>query len=130
MIQAVKPYVLLFNMTQDTRSKKIEDFLHSKGVIVRYVLPREFAQPIGALLQLPGFSAADAAHGLPFSDEMLLMSGFDQALLQDFLGFFSREGIRRVALKAMLTPSNASWSAYELHRHLSAEHAQLARLRK
>lgn len=125
-----KPAVLFFNIAQDSRCAKMEAFLSGRGVLVRHVAASEFGLPLGALLSLPGFSLVPGASAVPFYEEMLLMSGFDDQLLQEFLAFFTLEGVRRVALKAMLTPTNASWNASELHRHLSAEHAQFQKMKK
>ena len=64
------------------------------------------------------------------TDEMMLMCFFDQKRLNALLAFFSETGLKRIALKAMLTPTNLSWSACELHRNLSAEHEQFQRMKK
>ena len=125
-----KPEVLLFNIQRDDRCEAIERYLTGHGVTVRHIPPADFGQPIGFLLGLPGYQAAESRSFFTFSDEMLLMRGFDQAMLNDFLSFFSREKVRRIALKAMLTPSNAAWSAAELHRHLSAEQQKFAAMKK
>ena len=124
------PAVLLFNLPQDPRRARIEAYLLGRGVRVVPVKADRFHWPIGALLGLPGYDAPQTKSFPTFSDEMLVMSGFDQAMLQGFLDFFSREKLPRIALKAMLTPYNAAWDANELHRHLSAEHEKLGQLRK
>ena len=58
------------------------------------------------------------------------MSGFDRSLLNELLTFFSREKLRRIELKAMLTLTNAGWSAVELHSRLSAERRMMSGLKK
>ena len=40
----------------------------------------------------------------------------------EFLGLFRRMGIAPVALKAMLTPTNAAWDSEKLHEELAGEH--------
>ena len=124
------PCVLLFNIAQNERCAKIEMYLKRQGIRFLHVPPEDFGRQLGSLLSLPGFEARASAAVLPFSEEILVMSGFDQRLLQSFLNFFSSEGIKRVALKAMLTPTNASWTAAELHRNLRAEHEQFQKLKK
>lgn len=124
-----KPQVLLFNIIVDERGKKLENYLRASGVAVRHVLPSEFGHPIGYLLSLPGFEDPHGMACLPFSEEMMLMSGFDRQRLDALLAFFSREELRRIELKAMLTPTNASWNAAELYRHLSAERRQFSALK-
>ena len=122
--------VLLFNLKNDQRFDRIESYLDNNGIRLRRVEANEFHKPIGTLLGLKGFAARADSPCLPFSEEMLLMCGFDQRMLQDFLSFFHREGLRSVGLKAMLTPTNAAWSACELYLHLSAERSQFEAVSK
>lgn len=124
------PAVLLFNFAPDQRLAGIETYLVAHGVRAMPVRVDRFHWPIGALLGLPGYESPQTKSLPAFSDEMLVMYGFDQAMLQDFLDFFSREKLPRVALKAMLTPYNAAWDASELHRHLRAEHEKLRKLKR
>lgn len=125
-----KPQALFFNLPRDARCEKIERFLQSKGVSVRHIPPADHGHPIGFLLGLPGYEAAAARSFFGFGEEMLLMSGFDRSLLNELLTFFSREKLRRIELKAMLTPTNAGWSAVELHSRLSAERRMMSGLKK
>ena len=39
-----------------------------------------------------------------------------------FLGLFRRMGIAPVALKAILTPTNAQWDSEKLHAEIASEH--------
>ena len=92
------PAVLLFNLPQDPRRARIEAYLLGRGVRVVPVKADRFHWPIGALLGLPGYDAPQTKSFPTFSDEMLVMSGFDQAMLQGFLDFFSREKLPRIAM--------------------------------
>ncbi len=128
--QANQPQVLLFNLPRDERCAKLEAYLRESGVAVRHVQPKDFTLPVGALLGLSPAPVVGSQLSLPFTDEMMLMCFFDQKRLNALLSFFSETGLKRIALKAMLTPTNLSWSACELHRNLSAEHEQFQRMKK
>ena len=73
--------------------------------------------------------ARDVAEGQSgeqaFSDEMLVMAYFPQGMMNVFLQGLRRAGVAPVALKAVLTPTNAAWSSAQLHEELSREHAAM-----
>ena len=116
------PQVLIFNFPEDERTAEIRSFLDARGILARTIAPSDQRQTLGFLLGLPGSESRQAQLFSPrFSDEMLVMSGFSQADLDAFLKFFRSAGLKRVELKAILTPTNASWDAFTLHRHLSQE---------
>ncbi len=94
---------------------------------VRVVKPEEFILPLGVLTGT--ISAQDAAAGeeTPFSDEMLVMAGLSPAQMDLFLNRLRQGKGTSVALKAVVTPTNETWTAYESHRKLTAEHAAMQR---
>ena len=125
------PQVLLFSFRPEERTMRILRYLTAQGVSVRTVQAAELGETLGYLFSLPGFekriSSVFAASNVP---EMLVMHGFDQAMLDAFLHFFRKEGVRRVELKAVLTPTNAAWTAAELSRHLTAERDALQKRKR
>ena len=73
--------------------------------------------------QINRIVAREAAYtGAGFEDEMLVMANFPAGMMNTFLGLFRRMGIAPVALKAMLTPTNAAWDSEKLHEELAGEH--------
>ena len=79
------------------------------GIRVQAVDPADFGQPIGALAGvLPRDAAAPAA---PLPGEMLVMAHFRPGMLEGMLQGFRAAHIPPVALKAMLTDTNAAWTA-------------------
>ena len=52
----------------------------------------------------------------------LVMANFPAGMMNTFLGLFRRMSIAPVALKAMLTPTNAAWDSEKLHEELAGEH--------
>ncbi|MBR4144018.1 MAG: DUF3783 domain-containing protein [Lachnospiraceae bacterium] len=56
--------------------------------------------------------------------EVILFNGFNDESLQGFLASYRAAGIEKVALKAVVTPYNITWTLYDLIEHLKEESAQ------
>ena len=56
--------------------------------------------------------------------EIILFSGFNEGALKGFLAAYRQAGIEKVALKAVITPYNITWTLYDLIEHLKEESAQ------
>ena len=69
--------------------------------------------------------AEDQSGAQAFSDEMLVMAFFPQGMMNVFLQARHRAGVAPIALKAVLTPTNAAWSSTQLHDELAREHAAM-----
>ena len=95
---------------------------------LRVVKPEEFGLPLGVLTgAMPKQDETAAGEETPFSDEMLVMAGLSPAQMDLFLNRLRRGKGTSVALKAVVTPTNETWNAYELHRELTAEHEAMQR---
>ncbi len=120
----MKKTVLLYNFSAE-RLKAVRRALTPLGCSVRCVSKKEFSQPVGALAGLSDVSCAADKKITPendFSDEMLVICGFSGDGIDVFLNALKYGGVGRIALKAVLTEHNASWSGSELHRELKSEH--------
>lgn len=127
----VQPRVLLFNFAADSRTMRLLRFLDDSGTAVTQVPSCSYYEKLGALFALPGYEKSGVRHfGTPFQDEMLVMAGFDQVRLDALLHFFRDEKLPPVALKALLTPTNADWDAVTLHSHMLQERDQFLRAGK
>lgn len=119
--------VLLYNLERE-KVRKIKFLLVKLGLGAREVSPAEFCHPIGYLAGLEGFEAVQEVPEESFAQEMLVMAGLSSSQFSAFL-----EGLRKsratVALKAVLTETNAQWSSLRLYRELAAEHGALQRVR-
>ena len=83
----------------------------------------DFGQTIGALAGvLPREPDAPAA---PLPGEMLVMAHFRPGLLEGMLQGWRAAHIPPVALKAMLTDTNAAWTAPALYAEIAKEHAAM-----
>ena len=90
---------------------------------MQIVCPADFGQPIGALAGvLPREPDAPAA---PLPGEMLVMAHFRPGLLEGMLQGWRAAHIPPVALKAMLTDTNAAWTAPALYAEIAREHAAM-----
>ena len=56
--------------------------------------------------------------------EVILFNGFNDESLQGFLAAYRKAGIEKVALKAVVTPYNITWTLYDLIEHLQEESDQ------
>ena len=74
---------------------------------------------------LSGLTGGPASSVSPFTDEMLVMNGFDSADLNFFLNELRRAG-HSVRLKAVVTETNQFWPARQLHDTLVAESLSMA----
>ena len=124
----MNPMVLCYNL-QPEKLGRLRVLALRLGIGVRVVEPEKFGLPVGALagvMETP--ETVEAAE--PFADEMLVMAHFRPGMLDAFLNGFRQSRIPPVKLKAMLTETNAPWSAARLHREIRAEHEQMEAMRK
>lgn len=115
-----QPVLLCYNLSGE-KMQKIRLAAMRLKIRVRPVEEDEYAQTVAALCGLE--EKTDAAYvGAGFEDEMLVMANFPAGMMNTFLGLFRRMGIAPVALKAMLTPTNAAWDSEKLHAEIAGEH--------
>lgn len=115
-----QPVLLCYNLSGE-KMQKIRLAAMRLKIRVRPVEEDEYAQTVAALCGLE--EKTDAAYvGAGFEDEMLVMTNFPAGMMNAFLGLFRRMGIAPVALKAMLTPTNAAWNSEKLHAEIAGEH--------
>lgn len=114
----MRPTILTFNLAED-RLAKLRFLCMKLGCAVQPVPAGDWGQPLSALC---GLSAP--AENTPvdaFEDEMLVFCHMDNAAVNRFLQTAKQLRFRPVALKAILTPTNAEWSPARLHAELTAE---------
>ena len=145
-----QPVLLCYNLN-GPRARNVHMAAMRLKIRVRNVAKEEYALPLAVLL---GAGSADSApksdmavdavcdpqteqasetdnaaqsqrDAQDFSDEMLVMAFVPQGMVNAFLQTMRRAGISPVALKAVLTPTNAGWSSVQLHEELSREHAAM-----
>ena len=122
------PQILLFNLSQD-KLRRLRPLALRLGLSCRAVPPTEFGKSLAALCgRAEDAAAADGEDALDVPGEMLVMDGLSAPQFHGLLDGLRRERAT-VALKAVVTESNARWSAARLYRELSAEHEAMEKLR-
>lgn len=119
----MSPTVLCYALS-DARFAAISALCRTQGCFPRRVAETEYARPVGALL---GFPAGERSGSGAVLEEMLVLCGFTPDRLDNFLAAFADSGVPSVALKAVLTPSNATWTAGELCAELLRERQAMDR---
>ena len=116
----MRPTILTFNLSE-TRLSKLRFLCMKLGLIVKPVPAEDCCQPIGALC---GLSApVEAAPAENFAEEMLIFCHMDNAQVNRFLQTARQMRFAPVALKAVLTPTNAAWTPVQLCAELKDERA-------
>ena len=119
------PQILLYNITDPERKKKIKAVLLRLRVRARIIEKEAYADPIGKAAGMDVTVSTDFdAPADDFNDEMLVFCFFSDSLLNQFLLGLRKAGVQ-ILLKAILTPSNCSWNSYMLHQEISAEHKKM-----
>lgn len=124
----MNPMVLCYNV-QPEKLGRIRVLALRLGIRLHAAAPEEFALPVGALAGALPMPRERPETAEPFSDEMMLMAHFRPGMLDAFLNGFRQSRIPSVKLKAMLTGTNATWNAAELHAAILEEHEQMEAFR-
>ena len=114
-----QPTLLMYNLSGE-RARAISMAAMRLKIRVRRVEPEEYGLPLAILCGLEA-EAPEAVQVQPFEDEMLVMALFPAGMMNAFLQAMRRMGVAPVALKAVLTPTNAAWDSVRLHEELSRE---------
>ena len=127
MKHPIRATVLCCNLS-GAKGDQIKAAAVRRGLRIRTILPEELTLPLGRLAGLPEYAEAGPLDGTPFQEEMLIFHQFTEPLLDAFLADIRRAG--GVHLKAVVTPTNASWNVCALYRGLVAEHAAIEQQRR
>ena len=95
-----------------------------QGVRVRPVSPEQTGETVGHLFGLKGFAAREDGAAVPAApaEPALVLSGFSRQRLDALFAALKRSGVPFIAHKAMLTPTNVSWTFAQLCEELSREY--------
>ena len=114
----MRPTILTFNLS-DVRLSKLRFLCMKLGLAVKPIPAEDCCQPISALCSLS--EPAEAAPAEAFSEEMLVFCHMDNAQVNRFLQTAKQMRFAPVALKAILTPTNAAWTPVQLCAELRQE---------
>ena len=126
---ASEKLVLLYQLDAATeKGEKIQAVLSNLDIRFKTILPGEVGETIGYLAELPGFAASGTGQPVAvIEDEVLLMKDLSDDQINRVLTDFRDQGVGRIALKAVVTPNNQSWTLQALVEELRAEHQIMSR---
>ena len=109
------------NKMIDTQHKELIDRINKLLILCENEKPakREAVETLDYLADYTEFHFGEEEK---LQEEMLVLCNFSEARLDALLQGMRRSGIR-IALKAMLTESNAGWTFLQLYEELLKEHA-------
>lgn len=110
--------VLMYNCDGEQWSKLRQIFLMLR-VRIRPVEADQYGLTLEDLL---GRSEEKSPVEEEFSDPMLVFCNLPHEKLDHLLTAMGRAGLPRIALKAMLTPTNRTWTSQQLWTELRREH--------
>ncbi|MBQ3928548.1 MAG: DUF3783 domain-containing protein [Clostridia bacterium] len=122
----MKKMLLTYNFNQERLSKIKRSAIPLK-ISVRNVEKSEYSQLLGTLAGMKEMpSSASENNAISFDDEMLVMCGFDRNDLDTLLRAMNKNGVGRIPLKAILTPTNILWNSIQLHDAVKADHEEMS----
>lgn len=124
----MKKIVLLYNFSEE-RLQGVKRALVPLKALAKEIPSEQFGQKLGFLIGAEGYEADMNPEAEPFSDEMLVMYGFDSGDIDMLLRSLRKYGVGRVALKAVITPTNIDWNSSELFFAVKADHEEMQKLR-
>ena len=100
--------------------KKIKTLCARMGLRLRQVRPEEAGQPVGAFAGAAAFQ--ETAESVEMPGEMMVLAGLTDRQIEVFLSGLRTARVARGTLKAVLTPTNRSWTSAQLYQELCREH--------
>lgn len=120
------PTILAFNLSA-AAIKVLEAVCAAMDMQCSVVERAEFAVPLGRHIGIPVNPPVSPAQHGAFGEPMLLMCNLDEALFNAFLQALRYSGFPKGVLKAVLTPTNATWTACQLYGELCRERDAMRR---
>lgn len=118
--------VLAYNLPTDTQIA-LDRLCRQQGLSLQAVPAVDQGKTVGALLGLPLPAAQLGNRPGTVPGQMLVLSGFTGAVLEEFLNGFSEAGVPPIPLKAVVTAHNLTWTGVELYAELAKEHRAAGR---
>lgn len=120
---------LIMFFTKDVhKSEQIINLCKRLGIRTRKIKPIDINMETGSLAEIKTGNIKKEKIKAPIGynmQEVMIFSGISDENLDIFLEQYKKEQIAPIALKAVLTPYNISWSLYELIVELQKERIQM-----
>ena len=118
----MKETVLLINITDKQRLRKMKMALLPLKVRMRQVSQEEYLQPVGYLAgNKDVLSGQNNDSGEALEKEMVVFAAIGDNLLDRILAAMRKAGVQ-VDYKAVLTEHNQTWDCIQLYQELQREH--------
>lgn len=130
---ARKEMVLYYRPQGDGKEENSISGTGLKGVLVRMgiriknISPNQMNQTVGFLAGYDGFEEKPEESLPAIEEEVLVMKNFTSRRIDELLLNLKRAKVPRIALKAVITKDNCSWSFYKLYLELKKEHEAMSK---
>lgn len=128
-MEILQETLLAFGVEEE-KMGKIKGICMELGIKPLEITGEQTQAPLGLLAEARGWMnpamMANRLENRPMDEEMIVMAGFSQELLELFLARLRGEGTG-ISLKAVLTDQNAVWNAGMLQAELKQERAAFLR---
>lgn len=124
----MKETVLYYSPEKSEKVRLLKGVLVRMGIRIKNIGPEQVMQKVGYLTGRKEYEETLPEDGkeIPvIPEEMLVLYGFTNRRLDEFLSQLRRAKVPPVALKAVVTETNADWSFYELYQEIRAEHEKM-----
>lgn len=124
----MKETILLFNAPEKEKLLKIEMALFPLHIRLKRIPRAEYNQPLGVLAGLKDMAPAEGSYeGTELPGTMFIFCFLDDSRLNQVLAALRRSGAGPFPYKAILTPSNSSWTAPECFEEIRKEHEAMSK---
>lgn len=124
----MKETILLFHTPDKETLLKIEMALFPLRVRLRRVPKEEYNQPLGVLAGIKDMERLPGNYqGEELPDTLFVFAFFSDLRLNQVLAALQRSGAGPFPYKAVLTPTNQKWDAFECFQEIRREHEAIRR---
>ena len=120
----MKETVLVFHMTEEETLAGIQLACLIGGIGVQVVEKKDYLQTVGYLAGVDGMVHTETVYEGPDLEEPMMILCMSSARVDRVLAAFRQLGLPRIAYKAMLTPTNSTWTPLALYEELKREHEE------
>lgn len=119
----MKESILLFNPPDKDRLLKIEMALFPLRIRLKRIQPDDYSQPLGVLAGMKDLTPSEEQYtGPELPDTLFVFCFLSDSRLNQALAALRRCGAGPFPYKAILTPTNSTWTAPECFEEIRKEH--------
>lgn len=117
--------ILAYELTRE-KAELLKHLGRKTKTQIKSIPVSSYGETLGYLAGVSGFRR-NGKSGTAFGQEMLVFSGMDGELLDQFLEEWKKGGLSVPELKAIITPHNIFWNSMQLFEELKKEHTAMNR---